>query len=67
MDFTSSVDEIQDEISKVKPDGGTAWLDAIYLGLDRMKKAHNERKVLLVIPTAGTITAATQQRKYGRF
>ena len=34
---------------KVKPDGTTALLDALYLGLDRMKKARNERKVLLVV------------------
>jgi Ca-activated chloride channel homolog len=53
VDFTSSVDEIQDEISKVKPDGATALLDALYLGLDRMKKAHTERKVLLVVSDGG--------------
>ncbi|HZW93253.1 MAG TPA: VWA domain-containing protein [Candidatus Eremiobacteraceae bacterium] len=53
VDFTSSIDEIQDEISKVKPDGGTALLDALYLGLDRIKKARNERKVLLVVSDGG--------------
>jgi Ca-activated chloride channel family protein len=53
LDFTSSANEIQGEIVKVKPDGGTALLDALYLGLDRMKKAHNERKVLLVISDGG--------------
>jgi Ca-activated chloride channel family protein len=53
VDFTSSVDEIQNEISKVKPDGGTALLDALYLGLDRIRKARNERKVLLIVSDGG--------------
>jgi Ca-activated chloride channel family protein len=53
VDFTSSIDEVQDEISKVKPDGRTALLDALYLGLERIKKACNERTVLLVISDGG--------------
>ncbi|MGB8985653.1 MAG: VWA domain-containing protein, partial [Candidatus Sulfotelmatobacter sp.] len=53
VDFTSSADEIQGDIIKVKPDGGTALLDALYLGLDQMKKARNERRVLLVISDGG--------------
>jgi Ca-activated chloride channel homolog len=53
VDFTTSGDEIQDKIVKAKPDGGTALLDALYLGLDRMKKARNERKILLVISDGG--------------
>ena len=53
VDFTTYADEIQDEIVKVRPDGGTALLDALYLGLDRMKKARNERKILLVISDGG--------------
>ena len=53
VDSTSSVEEIQGEIAKVKPDGTTALLDALYLALDRMKKARNERKVLLVVSDGG--------------
>lgn len=53
MDFTSSVEEIQGEIAKVKRDGTTALLDALYLGLDRMKKTRNERKVLLIVSDGG--------------
>jgi Ca-activated chloride channel family protein len=49
VDFTSSVDEIQDAFLKVKPGGTTALFDAIYLGLDPMKKARNKRKVLLIV------------------
>jgi len=53
VDFTTSADEIQDEIARVRPDGGTALLDALYLGLEQMKKARNERKTLLVISDGG--------------
>ncbi len=53
VDFTVSADKIQDEIVKVKPDGGTALLDALYLGLDQIKKARNERRVLLVVSDGG--------------
>ncbi len=52
-DFTNSVDGIQTEISKVTPDGATALLDAVYLGLSRMKDARNERKVLLIVSDGG--------------
>jgi Ca-activated chloride channel family protein len=53
VDFTSSVDEMQDAFSNVMPDGTTALFDAIYLGLDRMKKARNKRKALLIVSDGG--------------
>ncbi len=51
--FTSSVEQIQSEIFELKPDGTTALLDALYLGLEEMKKARNERKVLLIVSDGG--------------
>ena len=53
VDFTSSVEEIQDQLAKATPTGCTALLDAVYLGLNMMKRAHNERKVLLIISDGG--------------
>jgi Ca-activated chloride channel homolog len=53
MDFTSSVEDIQSKLAYVIPKGRTALLDAIYLGIDRMKKAHYERKALLIISDGG--------------
>jgi Ca-activated chloride channel family protein len=53
VDFTKSVDDIQNQISKATPDGATALLDAVYLGLSRMKDARNERKVLLIVSDGG--------------
>ena len=44
VDFTRSVDTIQDGISTATPDGLTSLLDAVYLGLDKMRDARNERQ-----------------------
>ena len=52
-DFTSSVEDIQSKLVYAIPKGRTALLDAIYLGMDRMRKAHYERKALLIISDGG--------------
>ena len=52
-DFTRSVDDIENVISTVRPEGTTALLDAVYLGLSRMKQAQNQRKVLLIVSDGG--------------
>jgi Ca-activated chloride channel homolog len=53
VDFTSSVDDIQKRLSYAVPHGTTSLLDAIYLGLNRMREAHNSRKALLIISDGG--------------
>ena len=53
VDFTSSVEDIQNRLVYAIPKGRTALLDAIYLGMDRMRKAHYERKALLIISDGG--------------
>jgi Ca-activated chloride channel family protein len=53
VDFASSVDAIQDGISRAVPEGLTSLLDALYLGLDKMKDAHNKRKALLIVSDGG--------------
>jgi Ca-activated chloride channel family protein len=53
QDFTSSVEDIQAKLPLVAPKGRTALLDAIYMGLHRMKKAHNAKKALLIISDGG--------------
>ena len=52
-DYTSSVEDIQDKLVYAVPKGRTALLDAIYLGMSRMRKAHYERKALLIISDGG--------------
>ena len=53
VDYTSSVEDIQGKLVYAVPKGRTALLDAIYLGMDRMRKAHYERKALLIISDGG--------------
>lgn len=52
-EFTRSVDDIENAISTVKPEGTTALLDAVYLGLNTMKHAQNQRRVLLIVSDGG--------------
>jgi Ca-activated chloride channel homolog len=47
--FTNETGEVQNEISVQKPGGWTALYDAVYLGLDQMKRAKNEKKALILI------------------
>ena len=52
-DYTSSVEDIQAKLVYAIPKGRTALLDAIYLAIDKMRKAHYERKALLIISDGG--------------
>ncbi len=51
--FTSKFENLQDRLLFVKSGGKTALLDAIYLGLNEMKKASTSRKALLLISDGG--------------
>lgn len=53
MGFTAAPEQIQNRVALAQPGGSTALLDAVYLGLRQMKKAHNPRKALLVISDGG--------------
>ncbi|HVZ17329.1 MAG TPA: VWA domain-containing protein [Terriglobales bacterium] len=52
-DFTSSVEDIQAKLVYLQPKGRTALMDAIYMGLHQMRKAHREKKALLIISDGG--------------
>ncbi len=51
--FTSSLEEIQNRLTFTQSKGRTALLDAVYLGLQEMKRASNPRKALLIISDGG--------------
>jgi VWFA-related protein len=51
--FTQAPEQIQRRVASAQPNGSTALLDAVYLGLRQMKKAHNPRKALLVVSDGG--------------
>src|SRR5437588_5374903 len=52
-DFTKSVEDIQGKLVYTVPQGSTAMLDAIYMGVSKMKDARNSKKALLIISDGG--------------
>ena len=52
-DFTSSVDEIQNRLVFAVPRRRTALLDAIYMGITKMRQAKYPKKALLIISDGG--------------
>jgi len=52
-DFTSSVDEIQNRLVFAVPRRRTALLDAIYMGVSKMRQAKYAKKALLIISDGG--------------
>jgi Ca-activated chloride channel family protein len=51
--FTSSIEELQNQMMFTKAKGETALLDGIYLGLSQMRLARNGRRALLIISDGG--------------
>ena len=52
-DFTQSVEDIQGKLVYTIPKGRTALLDAIYIGVSKMRQAKYPKKALLVISDGG--------------
>jgi len=52
-DFTNSVEDIQGRLLYTIPKGRTALLDAIYLGIEKMRQAKYQKKALLIISDGG--------------
>jgi Ca-activated chloride channel family protein len=51
--FTQSLDDVRAKLINTPAKGETSLFDAIYLGLNEMKKARYERRALLVISDGG--------------
>jgi Ca-activated chloride channel family protein len=47
--FTSQSASLQNDVAFQKPGGRTAMYDAVYMGLDQIKQAKNEKKALILI------------------
>jgi Ca-activated chloride channel family protein len=47
--FTAQSTSIQNDVAFQKPGGRTAMYDAVYMGLDQIKGAKNEKKALIII------------------
>jgi len=52
-DFTNAAQDIEKEVLYINPRGRTALLDAIYMGLEKMRQARYSKKALLVISDGG--------------
>jgi Ca-activated chloride channel family protein len=52
-DFTQSIDDLQGKLVFTIPKGRTALLDAIYLGVSKMREAKYPKKSLLIISDGG--------------
>jgi Ca-activated chloride channel homolog len=53
VDYTSDVDDVEARMVMVKPENRTALIDAVYLGVNKLKMAKFERKALLIISDGG--------------
>ncbi len=51
--FTTNTEEIQNRLTFTQAKGRTSLLDAVYLAMHEMKKAHNPRKAVLVLSDGG--------------
>lgn len=51
--FTRSVEDIQGKLVYAVPKGRTSLLDAVYLGMNRMRDGQNSKKALLIISDGG--------------
>ena len=51
--FTDDIDEISGWLHSIRAGGWTALHDAIYLGVQKMKKAKNARRALLILSDGG--------------
>jgi Ca-activated chloride channel homolog len=52
-DFTNAAQDIEKELIYLNPRGRTALLDAIYMGVEKMRQARYSKKALLVISDGG--------------
>jgi len=61
--FTTSVDEIESDLAVVQPSGWTALYDAMVLGINHMKRASRNRRVLLVFSDGGDNNSRYTERE----
>lgn len=64
--FTDSVEDLQSRILSAPAKGRTALLDAIYLGLSEMKRAHHAKRALLIISDGGDNSSRYNERDIKR-
>ena len=53
VDYTSDVEDVEARMVLLHPENRTALIDAVYLGVNKLKQAKYERKALLIISDGG--------------
>jgi Ca-activated chloride channel homolog len=53
VDYTSDVDDVEARMVMLKPENRTALIDAIYLGVNKLRQAKYDRKALLIVSDGG--------------
>ncbi len=53
VDYTSDVDDVEARMVMLRPENRTALIDAVYLGVNKLKEAKYDRKALLIISDGG--------------
>ncbi|MFL6446409.1 MAG: VWA domain-containing protein [Bryobacteraceae bacterium] len=61
--FTMDDEEIQDNLSRIQPQGYTSLFDALYLALNQMKRASRATKALLVLSDGGDNNSRYTERE----
>jgi Ca-activated chloride channel homolog len=67
--FTQNTSTVQNEVSFKTPGGRTALYDAVYMGLDMIKQAKNEKKALILITDGednSSRYSATEVREFAK-
>jgi Ca-activated chloride channel family protein len=64
--FTKDTGEIEDAVARIQSKGLTALFDAIYLGMHHMKRASNNRKVLLILSDGADNNSRYNEREIKR-
>jgi Ca-activated chloride channel homolog len=67
VELTTDLKAIQNRLLFVKHGGSTALVDAVYLGLDRMRFAHHARKALLIVSDGGDNNSRYSEQELRRF
>ena len=62
-DFTSVPEDLEKELLFTQPKGRTALLDAVYMGLRKMKEAKYGKKALLIISDGGDNHSLYQEKE----
>jgi len=63
VDYTSNVDDIEARMMQLKPENRTALLDAIYMGVDKLKQSKYERRAMIIVSDGGDNRSRYSERE----